>query len=380
MSDLLTLDPLGDNTDFALNDAGILPNEAGILPNEAGILPNEAGILPTTSQPLAPPPRIDNAVVGEGLRSHARGIAAVAKGQPMPWSQAGIITALSFLLVLAVTGIIISVLALIKSEYDEHRTLPRGPVPSVTASVGARFVVDGKLFVGNDLTVGNDLSISGDLDTATLVCTNYDTPENVSVAGVNVTSALVRAISNFRRFVSIGQSGANEYKWAGGVIPPQPGSLPMPNLDVFTTPWIVLDGDDTLYSQSAFTNTEQKTIAWLELPPGYWAFTFQCQYAQPIGDTNLTPSIVVYTEKMENVLINGENQTDSALVMTQVPENVFLQTAWVCGAINIPATNAFMKSSALRPMVEFAGTSNESAPVTSSFTLGTITFTCIQLS
>lgn len=333
-------------------------------------------------------PAAHYAVVGEGLRAPLKSVQTLSRGRRPRWTQAGVTSVLSLLLVLGIASVVISVLGLLKKPYDEHRTVPRSVPPlSVTVSPGTSlnnsFFVKNHLKVGGNINVTEQVKVDGDLEVDdTLVCTNLKAgQQGLTLGGVEWTPQILKQLSNFHRSVSVGISGNASYLYTVSNLQPN-GVAPITSLDVFKAdqPWVVLGGDASLMLDKPVVNTDQGTIAFVKLPPGYWIVAFQCSVTNNIEERfhQVVCWLVSYTENLENVVKNGAAASDSAALFTDVNPEIS-EFYHFSRALEIPASSGYQKTKAVYPMVEFTFENQFNKTNTFTLTIQNITMTCIQL-
>lgn len=299
------------------------------------------------------------------------------------WSKPGLIAGLTLVMLSAVAGIVISVLAVFKPERVEHhvRVSQSSDLGIGTPSVN-RVTINGSLICDNDFVVSKNSHVTqASTVNQTTVVQTLETSK-LSVGGIELTSSLLRSINTFREYIQVGNT-TKEYTWKTG----SELNVVLPNSDVFTAanPWVLLGGNPLWYYVPPFVNTAEKTVSFVDLTPGTWTIVFQGRYIVDNGSNQavVSPSLVMYTKEMKNVLTNGITHTDAVMLRNEIQDNVRLtelkdanSMMSMSATVQIPVSNPYTTSSATRPMVEFAIiTKYAHAPVK----LYNLTLTCIKL-
>ncbi len=286
---------------------------------------------------------------------------------------------ISLALFMAVGAVCLGAVSFVKKERVTHVTVIRGDQP---ADEVASFQVNGTLTVGKDLTVAKELTAASVSSlTGTVQGDSIAASSTLTVANLPFPPARLQLLSTYGQHIAIGSGDNQSYEWKASAVGSGQGRW-MPNLEVFerSNPWSVISGEASFYSVNGYTKETQDTIAWLELPAGLWSFTFSCQALTTNPAIRLVPSIVLYSTAMNNVLGQGVETSDGALLASQTefivnPSN---PNPAVTATVQVPATARKQLSECLRPMVEFRAF-NVGSTSTATLTIREIVFYCRRL-
>jgi hypothetical protein len=296
-------------------------------------------------------------------------------------SKAGAVAALTFLALVSVGALILSLVALLKPEKVIHVIVPQ---PTVTVTGGSNeFTVSGNLTVGGHWFVSKTFTALPQWQVdQTLSCDSLQVADssNLTYQSVTLNSAFLRNISTIGAFIEIGSASVS-------FTTPQTATsaytVPGTTLWTVSNPMTLIGAsDDNLYDVQ--TNSTQQTLSFISLPVttgSVWVVAVQCSVISPSGysssDITISVNVVSYGASMQAFTQNQfQTNLSTAFLANQNQSLSGNNIINISSIVPVPTAAVGSGTPCFRPMVEF---SIFNPPLNTVFEISNLTLYAYQI-